>query len=500
MDAQEFQSAPYYQQERAKTFFRRVEMIRAKLVKEAYYQLEQQQKKSPEVVISVEEQEGSEISPQESTTVAVDVSRWQRLKRRFLKCPSISVYARRILENKHFNRLIIFFIMLNTLLLGVQAEISNKPDLSLANQVLNGINWVVVAVFYLEIVLKWMVNFWQFWKNAWNIFDFILTFLSVLPEIIMSFSSANTKATGVVKVLRTFRVLRALKITSKFRQVRLTLLAITKSVKYLVPVFLLLFILMYIFAVTGILLFKEQTQYDVENLTYGKSFEGISNSFSTIFILLTIDHWYSLLEDGWKVPELNKVACGAFVISWIIVGSFIFRNLFVGFMVSNFKTIRSDFVKEVQSIEKHQKADLLKAEILNRTMSQTSIQEETSASSSQEQTDVDWETKVMQYLEAIKEQEEDEQEVVWPRDTLFRYYELMEELQHNLEEKKRLHHLKSKSWCLKEPDVSLQLELQCSQKDSHDVTQLPEVEQVVWPEDTLFRYYELMEELQRNLK
>uniref|UniRef100_A0A3B4C8Y7 Ion transport domain-containing protein n=1 Tax=Pygocentrus nattereri TaxID=42514 RepID=A0A3B4C8Y7_PYGNA len=447
MDTRAFQSAPYYQQERAKTFFRRVEMIRAKLVKEVDYQLEQRHKRSDEVVINVEEDEGSETS-QESTTVAVYVSRWERLKRRVLNFPPMSVYAGRILENQHFNRLIICFIMLNTVLLGVQAEISDKPDMSLANEVLNGINWVVVAVFYLEIALKWMVGFWQFWKNAWNIFDFIFTLLSVLPEIIMSFSTDNAHATGAVKVIRTFRVLRALKITAKFTQVRLTLLAITKSVMDLVPVFLLLFMLMYVYAVTGMTLFKEQTQYDAENLTYGKSFDGISNSFSTIFILLTIDHWYSLLEEGWKVPGLNKVACGAFVISWIILGAFIFRNLFVGFMVSNFKTIRSDFAKEVQSIEKRQKVDLFKAEVINRTMSQTSVQVETSASSSlcsPDETYEDWESKVLQYLDAIKEQEEDEQEVVWPRDTLFRYYELMEALQRNLEEKKRLHHLKGKS-------------------------------------------------------
>ncbi|KAL6482626.1 hypothetical protein MHYP_G00074980 [Metynnis hypsauchen] len=445
METQELQSAPYYQQERAKAFYRRVEMIRAKLIKEADYQLDQQQKRSADVVIPMEEQEGSQVSPQECTTIAVDVSRWERLRRRVRKFPPPSVYARWMLENQHFSWLIIFCIMLNTVLLGVEAEISNKPDLSLANAVLSSINWVVVAIFYLEITLKWMVDFWKFWRNSWNIFDFILTFLSVLPEIIMSFSGATTKATGVVKVLRTFRVLRALKITSKFRQVRLTLLAITKSIKYLVPVFLLLLILMYIFAVTAIELFKEQTQYDAENLTYGKSFEGISNSFNTMFILLTIDHWYSLLEDGWKVPELNKVACGAFVISWIIIGSFIIRNLFVGFMVSNFRTIRSDFEKEVQLIEKHLKADLLKAQILNRTMGQKSVQEETPASSSlcsPDQTDIDWEINVMEYLDAIKEQEDKEQEVVWPRDTLFRYYQLMEELQRNLEEKKKLHHLK----------------------------------------------------------
>ncbi|XP_036413771.1 cation channel sperm-associated protein 2-like [Colossoma macropomum] len=444
MDTQEFQSAPYYQQERAKTFFRRVEMIRAKLVKEAYYQLEQQQKRSTEVKIDVEEQEGGEFSPQAQTAIAIDVSLWERLKRRVLKLPSTSAFARRILENQYFTGLIIFFIVLNTVLMGVQAEISNKPHLHLANQVLNSINWLVVAVFYVEIVLKWMDDFCQFWRNAWNVFDFFLTFLSVLPEIIMAFGGTTVKAPGIVKVLRTLRVLRALKITSKLRQIRLTLLAITKSFKDLIPVFLLLLIVMYIFALAGIPVFKEHTHSDIQNLTYTKSFAGISNSFSTVFILLTNDHWYALLEDGWKVPEVNKISCGAFVIIWLIIGSFIFRNLFVGFMVSSFQAIRTDFVKEVQLIEIQQKANSFKADLIYRTMSRTTIKEESPASSSHhppDEIDVDWETKVMEYLDVVKEQEETEQ-VVWPRDTLFRYYELMEELQRNLEEKKRLHHLK----------------------------------------------------------
>ncbi|KAL6482763.1 hypothetical protein MHYP_G00076350 [Metynnis hypsauchen] len=98
-------------------------------------------------------------------------------------------------------------------------------------------------------------------------------------------------------------------------------------------------------------------------------------------------------------------------------------------------------------------------------MTQTSIQVETSASTSlcsPDQTDVDWENKVMQYLEAIKEQEEDEQEVVWPRDTLFRYYELMEELQPNLEEK-RQHHLKT--------EATVQTKVLLPLQDSCDITQ-----------------------------
>ncbi|KAL7840334.1 hypothetical protein AOLI_G00256570 [Acnodon oligacanthus] len=88
----------------------------------------------------------------------------------------------------------------------------------------------------------------------------------------------------------------------------------------------------------------------------------------------------------------------------LIVGSIIFRYPFVGFVAGSFQAIRTDFVKEVQLIEIHQEADLLKANIINRTKSQTTIHEES-------------------------------EQVVWPRDTLFRYYELMEQLQCNLEEK-----------------------------------------------------------------
>ncbi|KAI4883530.1 hypothetical protein NFI96_009576 [Prochilodus magdalenae] len=85
----------------------------------------------------------------------------------------------------------------------------------------------------------------------WNIFDLIVTSLSALPEIVTAFSGTGTESLKIVKLIRTFRVLRALKITAKFRELRVTVLAVTKACKELVPVCVLLFFLMYMFAVTG---------------------------------------------------------------------------------------------------------------------------------------------------------------------------------------------------------------------------------------------------------
>lgn len=46
-------------------------------------------------------------------------------------------------------------------------------------------------------------------------------------------------------------------------------------------------------------------------------------------------------------------------------------------------------------------------------------------------------------MKVMQEQEENEK-VTWPRDSLFRYFELLEMLQHNLDERKRLQNLAGK--------------------------------------------------------
>lgn len=50
---------------------------------------------------------------------------------------------------------------------------------------------------------------------------------------------------------------------------------------------------------------------------------------------------------------------------------------------------------------------------------------------------LDWETHVHQNLPGLMDMDQEER-VVWPRDSLFRYFELLEKLQYNLEERKRL--------------------------------------------------------------
>ncbi|CAM2098867.1 unnamed protein product [Caretta caretta] len=360
-------------------------------------------------------------------------------------------------------------------------KVMDNMDVSLVNLklALEVTVWVILLIFIMEILLNWIVSFRGFWKNSWNVFDFSITIVSVIPEFLDIVGVTNKIA--AMSFIRAFRILRTLKLFSKFRQVRVIILAIAKTLKAMTFILLLLLVFFYVFAVSGIFFFESYSRSDRTDLEFSMYFRDIPNTLVTLFILFTMDHWYALLQDTWKIPEMNKVISSLYIILWLLIGSFMFRNIFVAIMepqdpqglmgalglsVTNFQMIRSDLAEEVKQIEAQKKADLFKTQIIERTSSVSlqryvgflSLQQvsglevcpgaEAAPSAQQPEymvvakqsvKDLDWETYIHQNLQSLVEVNEDGW-VVWPSDSLFRYFELLEQLQHNLEERKRLQH------------------------------------------------------------
>uniref|UniRef100_K7FSF4 Cation channel sperm associated 2 n=1 Tax=Pelodiscus sinensis TaxID=13735 RepID=K7FSF4_PELSI len=128
-------------------------------------------------------------------------------------------------------------------------------------------------------------------------------------------------------------------------------------------ILLLFLFFFYVFAVSGIFFFESYSRSDRTDLEYSMYFRDFPNTLVTLFILFTMDHWYALLQDTWKIPEMSKVISSLYIILWLLVGSFMFRNIFVAITVTNFQTIRSDLAEEVKKIETQKKADLFKMQI-----------------------------------------------------------------------------------------------------------------------------------------
>ncbi|XP_053103877.1 cation channel sperm-associated protein 2 [Hemicordylus capensis] len=389
--------------------------------------------------------------------------RWRnRIQVRCKHSPPLTMWASWVLNSSLFKGFIIFLICMNMVCLMILSEILERKDWHwlTVKTALEVVVLVIMLIFLIEIGLHWMVSFQDYWKNPWNVFDFTVTMISILPELLYIAYSARHQR--IILVLQVFRVLRCLKLFSRVPQIRILIMAITKAVKAMAFIIVLLLFFFYVFAVSGIFFFESYSRSDRKDLEYNMYFKDMPNALVTIFILFTMDHWYALLQDMWKLPDTNTVICGLFITVWLFLGAFIFRNLIVAIMVTNFQNIRTELYEEVQQIETQAQADQFKIELMEGRYSQTHGQQDMPVKSHDllgseagsvfpgteypgiviqdfQPHGLDWETYIHKNLPTLQQADEDEQ-VVWPRDSLFRYFELLEKLQYNLEERKQLQH------------------------------------------------------------
>ncbi|XP_065060530.1 cation channel sperm-associated protein 2-like isoform X2 [Rhopilema esculentum] len=262
-------------------------------------------------------------------------------------------WAKMIVENNRVQNFLLILIISNSIVLGIQAEISNTDSSSYKELkvFLNIFDYLSLMVFILEILLKWIDGFFDFWKNGWNVFDFFVTVMSFVPELIKVASpqDANKSLKIVADNLRTFRILRSLKMVSRFAQLRIIVLTMLKALKSMAFILMLLATFMYIFAVTGTVMFTSHHKSTRGDILYKYSFSNLVKSLLTLFQLFTLDHWFEILIDLGKTS--NDFFSKAYILLWICVGAFIFKNVFTGIMVMNFQNIRNEFVMQCKEHE-----------------------------------------------------------------------------------------------------------------------------------------------------
>ncbi|KAI0224143.1 Cation channel sperm-associated protein 2 [Lamellibrachia satsuma] len=399
--------------------------------------------------------------------------RENRVKNKNSKYPPLDLWAHWLVKSAWFQNVILVLILSNTVVLGIQAEISDQANstdtIEMLKLVLDMFDYWTLYVFCLEILLKWIDNFWHFWKNRWNIFDFVVTLMSILPEVINLSaagmgrpSKVSTSDVSVIaQNMRTFRILRSLKMVSRFQKVRLIVLAVTKAFQEMVFITVLLFVFAYIFAIIGVIFFSAQLYKHRKELEFWDSFSSIPRALITLFQLFTLDHWMCIYKDVTKVH--NYWFAALYMTFWILLGSFIFRNLFVGIMVNNFQSIRNDLFEEVAVLKEQERRDRELAKFAEELDRQNQLKQEKKQSASKMPIDktsnlkeedgatfashvaVKAELEMEEWQNIVERNvgnlAKDNTTFCWPRDSLFRYFLMMEALQENLEERLQLLHL-----------------------------------------------------------
>ena len=218
------------------------------------------------------------------------------------------------LEKAPVQRFIIALIVLNGAILGIQTSAGLTayfgPWLSLLDQ-------LILAVFVLEIVLKLTASGRQFFRSYWNLFDFFVVAIALVP------------ASGPFAVLRVLRVLRLLRLISVLPRLRFVVEALLHAIPGIASIGVLILIIFYVFAVVATGLY---------GAAFPDWFGSLGRSMFTLFQIMTLESW----SMGVVRPVMQVFPFAwIFFVLFILVATFTMLNLFIGIIVETMQTLHA---------------------------------------------------------------------------------------------------------------------------------------------------------------
>jgi voltage-gated sodium channel len=220
-----------------------------------------------------------------------------------------------ILESRIFISFITAVIIINAFTLGLEtsAKITSKYGL-----ILSLVDKIALTIFTLELMGKLLVYRFNFFKDGWNIFDFIIVVVSLIP------------ASGPFSVLRAFRIFRTLRLLSIVPSMRRIIQAIFISIPGILSVGTIIILIFYISSVLTTNFFGN---------SFYEWFGTIGSSMYTLFQIMTLESW----SMGIVRPVMKEYPLAwLFFVPFILVTTFAILNLFIGIIVDAMQQISGD--------------------------------------------------------------------------------------------------------------------------------------------------------------
>ncbi|XP_044044213.1 sodium channel, voltage-gated, type I like, alpha b isoform X1 [Siniperca chuatsi] len=247
-----------------------------------------------------------------------------------------------------FDIVIMILICLNMVTMMVETD-DQTPEM---DKILYWINLVFIVLFTGECVLKMISLRHYYFTIGWNIFDFVVVILSIvgmfLSEVIEKYFVSPT----LFRVIRLARIGRILRLIKGAKGIRTLLFALMMSLPALFNIGLLLFLVMFIYAIFGMSNFAYvKREAGIDDMF---NFETFGNSMICLFQITTSAGWDSLLAPilNKREPDCDsqmehpgnyyKGNCGNpsvgifFFVSYIIICFLIVVNMYIAVILENF--------------------------------------------------------------------------------------------------------------------------------------------------------------------
>lgn len=218
----------------------------------------------------------------------------------------------RWVESRAIQGFVLAVIIFNSVLLGLE---TSDTVMQAIGPWLITLDRLCLAVFIIELSLKLFAYRLAFWRNGWNVFDFLVVAVALAP------------GAGPWSVLRSLRVLRVFRLLTAIPAMRKVVAAFLHSIPGLGGVIAVMLIFFYTAAVLATNLFGD---------AFPAWFGTLGRSLYSLFQIMTLESW----SMGIVRPILEVFPWAwAFFVPFIMIATFTILNLFIGIIVSTMQEL-----------------------------------------------------------------------------------------------------------------------------------------------------------------
>ncbi|MBV0911838.1 ion transporter [Anianabacter salinae] len=237
----------------------------------------------------------------------------------------------RFVDRRAVQNFILGVILFNAIVLGLE---TSATVMDRAGPLILALDTICLGIFVVELALKLFARGRRFFRNGWNIFDFVIVAISLAP------------AAQGLSVLRALRILRLLRVVSVAPSLRRVVEGLVNALPGMGSVFLLMGMLFYIGAVMATKLFGD---------AFPDWFGTLGRSGYTLFQIMTLESW----SMGIVRPVMEAYPYAwMFFVPFIVVTTFAVVNLLVGLIVNS--------MQDAHHAESNEKTDSYRDEVLAR--------------------------------------------------------------------------------------------------------------------------------------
>ena len=229
---------------------------------------------------------------------------------------SVSNRLARIVQAHWFTTTILVAIVANAAVLGLEtyAGIDDRygDQLGLVND-------LCFVVFVVELALRigaFGRRPWDFFRDGWNVFDFVVIAIAFLPGVRQSST-----------LLRLARLARVVRIVRLFPDLRVLLSGVGRSIPPLFAIGLATGMLLFVYGMVGWTLFGDELP---------EQWGNIGRAMLTLFVMLTLENFPTYMDAGMAVHPWSWV----YFVSFVMIAAFVVINVLIGIVLNSMEEAR----------------------------------------------------------------------------------------------------------------------------------------------------------------